>query len=290
LGAAHVRSAWLHRLWLPFLLAACACMIAPIVLGQLPIIVNGTQKPRDAAQLPIIVNGTQKPTDAAQLPLIINGRRPTLGAPLEPSAPAKPQSLPAPPQPLPAPPPEPLPPPPESLPPEPLPVAPQEPVPVFEIEVAPPEAPIEPATFGGVIGVGPAPAPVWIGPGEGSYSTPDEALPIFELSPLEPAVHFRRPLAGMPGDPPDDGVLQYLIQRTSATPQMQERAAPEQPAPRQPVAPQTWPGYRFCTADSYRRLASQPPRAPQRPAAPLGSRVVELMIWPLRLLTEPFRD
>jgi hypothetical protein len=165
-------------------------------------------------------------------------------------------------------------------------VEPLDPPSVFDIEVQPPEEPIQPATFGGVIGMGPAPAPLWIGPSDGSDATLDET-PVVELSPFEPAVNFRSPMAGMPGDPPDDGVLLHLMQRTLPT-QPQDREFQEPPAPPRQVVPQTWPGYRYVVVAPYRPVASQPTLAPQRP--PLRTRVYELMIWPWRTLTEPFRD
>jgi hypothetical protein len=41
-------------------------------------------------------------------------------------------------------------------------------------------------------------------------------------------------------------------------------------------------------AEAYRRLAVHHASAPA--AQPAGTRVGELMIWPLRLLTQPFRE
>jgi hypothetical protein len=271
-------------------------MIAPLVLGQLPIVVNGTPVPAPPGPAPIVVNSRPGPA------LMIVERKPSLlGAPIEKPAeprfgvleilPAVPE--PALPQPLPGPtqqsgpdfeievlPPEPLP----TPPPQPLPAPPQEPA--LEIE----EEEIEPATFGEVVGMGPAPAPTWIGPGDDLHPMPEEAFSVVELSSFEPLVSFRRPLVGIPDDPADDGILLHLIQRTSAPPQVQEREVQEQPAPQRPVVTPTWPGYRFPVAPQYRRLVTPPAAAPQRPAAPLGSRVYEWMIWPVQFLTEPFRD
>ncbi len=155
-------------------------------------------------------------------------------------------------------------------------------MPAFEIEVLPPEAPFEPAKFGGVIGVGPAPEPTWIGPSEEVQPAPEGTLPVVEVSPFEPVVGFRKPIAGMPGDPPDDGVLLSLMPRT---PPVQERAIQGQPAPSQPVTLQTWPGYYFPAASPY-----QPTVLLTGAQSRLRTRVYEFMIWPLCVVTEPFRE
>jgi hypothetical protein len=295
-----MRSAWLHRLWLPFLLTASgSCLIAPIVLGQLPIIINRTPE-----ETPIKVS-----------------RKPMLEAPIETTASAGAgwrrgflEIIPA--EPAVTATPRPLPGPPNDVPPifeievmlpeasiEPTRALPNEPIPAFEIVVVLPQPPIEPAIFGSVIGMGPAPAPTWFGPGQDANTMPEDAGRM---------VSFCTPIAGMPGDPSSDGIQMYLMertirrrgvtlraddgihmcltQRTLPTLPVEDNDRQEPAPPPQAVLPQIWPGCGCPAPVPCRCSASQPSAAPQRRAAPLGSRVYEWMIWPLQILARPFRE
>jgi hypothetical protein len=157
-----------------------------------------------------------------------------------------------------------------------LPAEPRGPAPVIEIDELDES---ELAKFGSVIGMGPAPAPLFIGPEKVPDETPEEHGPVVEPAPIEPTASFRRPVAEMPDDPQEDGVSLHTLPASL----MQE-----QPASPQRMTPQTWPGYRIAVMAPYQRPPSQPTYAPQRP--PLRTRVYEVMTWPWRTLTEPFRD
>jgi hypothetical protein len=169
-----------------------------------------------------------------------------------------------------------------------------EPPPAFEIEVAAPENLPPPVMFGMVVGLGAAPAPVWIGPTPDAAPAlqPDEPSPVPVADPpiLEPVVGFRMPIPG-PAEAGDDGVALSLIERSTVPipvpePRMPASAPPAKAAPAR-VAPPAWPPSNVHAA-VYRRLASNTATAPA--AQPVGARIGELMIWPLRLLTQPFRE
>ena len=303
-------SAWLHRLWLPvFLAAALASLLASIGVGQLP------------------VADDKKPAEEVRLPRIINGMPPELGAPIETPTPAKktpeaPQvrpeppkpppmppmpeppaerSLPAPspPPPLPAPPPPPLPTPPPASPRIPdLPRPPfAEPIPRRQ---AKPEMPPPRPTFGPVIGIGPAPAPTWIGPTEevdpvpwplpteevhedvAPMPLPDSAPAVIDLATFDSLVKFRQPLVESTGKPPQD----ESAQDPPPTVELQRREEPETTAPPRATPSQSWPQYRYEVPYLYQRRAPQPTPPPQ----PFGARMREWVIWPFRAIAEPFRD
>ncbi len=96
--------------------------------------------------------------------------------------------------------------------------------------------PVKLATFGTVIGIGPAPAPTWIGSSGNADTTPETALPIVGVSSMEPLVKFCRPTAGLPGDLADDG-----IKRSQPVLQVEEREMQRPAALPQSAVPPTWP-------------------------------------------------
>lgn len=341
LGGPRGRSAWLHRLWLPGLLAAAgACWLAPLGVGQLPIIQN-----------------SQADSDAP-LPRINNGTPPGLGAPIE--APAGTGKTPpggiaaaappiAPPQAAAIAPPSPRPWSERPVDPLPMAIKPPRPAPVAKksAKIAEPaalagkrppkpgandaprlveaSAPIKPAAkapvhtvqappvapaattlpvqaemlpaataaamdvplptplrlphFGRAIGVGAAPAPVWIGPTEEPDSETEEMPPTTE--PASPA-----PVSMPPVEPPVEAPPTPLEMPVEEIPFGQEAERPEPLPPSS--APLYWTQYQraFPAQYSYRIM----PYTPTVAQPPFGWRLREWAIWPFRVLAEPFRD
>jgi hypothetical protein len=152
--------------------------------------------------------------------------------------------------------------------------------------VEPPPPMFQQARFGSVIGVGPAPEPKRIEATQVGDPPPIEAHEKPRTSGLSYSIRPVRFDLPMPVTSPDgDDEITLNVTNRARTPQMFESTR-YQPYGNYDMP--AWPGggYGLPCNVTYRQT---PPR-PAPAVTPARERVRELMVWPIRALTQPFRD